>query len=133
VGSRTYTVEEANEVLPEVRRMVEQLVDIMPLLPEIQEQVRTAEFMAARPQANEDHRADVAQALARLRAAEGALTVALTKLEDLDVTVKDPRTGLVDFPAYRDGELIELCWQLGEERVANWHRIGEGYAGRKPL
>jgi hypothetical protein len=32
-----------------------------------------------------------------------------------------------------DGEVVELCWKLGEERVGYWHRIGEGYRGRKPL
>jgi hypothetical protein len=133
VGSRTYTAEEANQVLPEVRRMVEQMVEIMPALPELQEQARIAEFKAARPGAGGDERADFDHAIARLRAAEGALTVALTTLEEMDVVVKDPGTGLVDFPGIRDGEPVELCWKLGEPRVANWHRLGEGFAGRKPL
>jgi hypothetical protein len=133
VGSRTYTAEEANQALPEVRRMVEQMVEIVPVLPEIQEQARIAEFMATRQGAGGDERADFDHAIARLRAAEGALTVALTRLEEMDVMVKDAQTGLVDFPGERDGEAIELCWKLGEPRVANWHRVGEGFAGRKPL
>jgi len=33
----------------------------------------------------------------------------------------------------RDGEIVELCWHAGEERVEYWHRIGEGYAGRKAI
>ena len=36
-------------------------------------------------------------------------------------------------PRWHDDEEIELCWHLGEEAVAFWHRIGEGYAGRKPI
>jgi len=47
--------------------------------------------------------------------------------------VKDPDTGLVDFPAVREGEEILLCWQLGEEQVAHWHGLEEGFAGRRPL
>jgi hypothetical protein len=26
-----------------------------------------------------------------------------------------------------------LCWQLGEDEVAYWHSIEDGFAGRKPL
>ena len=54
-------------------------------------------------------------------------------LDEMGIVLKHPVEGLVDFYSYRDGELVELCWKLGEDRVAHWHRIGEGYAGRKPL
>jgi len=33
------------------------------------------------------------------------------------------------------GELAEaeLCWQVGEATVSQWHEPGEGFAGRKPI
>jgi hypothetical protein len=68
-----------------------------------------------------------------VRAAEDALAAALRELEDLGVELKDPHIGLVDFLSRRDDEVVELCWKLGEDRIAYWHRIGEGYPGRKPL
>jgi hypothetical protein len=49
------------------------------------------------------------------------------------VVVKDLDAGLVDFPSEREGELVLLCWQLGEERVAWWHTLEGGFAGRQPL
>ncbi len=57
----------------------------------------------------------------------------VAELEALGVVVKDLDTGLLDFPALRDGEEVELCWQLGERSVAHWHELGVGYAGRKPI
>ncbi len=30
-------------------------------------------------------------------------------------------------------EVVFLCWQLGEPNVSFWHRIEDGFAGRKPL
>jgi hypothetical protein len=54
-------------------------------------------------------------------------------LDRLGVSVKDLDLGLLDFPALREGELVELCWYAGEDEVAYWHRVGEGYAGRKPI
>jgi len=75
-----------------------------------------------------------------LRAAQdelGGLAAAaeacVDRLVELGVSVKDPDIGLLDFPALRDGEEVELCWHVGEEAVAFWHRIGEGYAGRKAI
>src|SRR5262249_38905524 len=47
--------------------------------------------------------------------------------------VKDVATGLVAFPARARGAEILLCWQLGEEEVAHWHGLEEGFAGRKRL
>jgi hypothetical protein len=58
---------------------------------------------------------------------------AVEELERLGVLVKDLDRGLVDFPALRDGEEVLLCWQVGEDEVAFWHGVEEGFAGRKPL
>jgi hypothetical protein len=62
-----------------------------------------------------------------------AVTQAAERLERLGVLVKDLDTGLVDFPALHEGEEVLLCWQLGEDEVAHWHGVDEGFAGRKPL
>ena len=51
----------------------------------------------------------------------------------MGIQLKDMRLGLIDFLSYQAGELVELCWKLGEDRVAFWHRIGEGFAGRRPI
>jgi hypothetical protein len=54
-------------------------------------------------------------------------------LSQLGVLLKDPDTGLVDFPTLRDGHEVYLCWQLGESRIAWWHEISAGFIGRQPL
>jgi hypothetical protein len=62
-----------------------------------------------------------------------AVKRAVEQLQRLGVLVKDLDRGLVDFPSLRDGEEVLLCWQVGEEEIAYWHRVDEGFAGRKPL
>lgn len=126
-------MEEANRALPDVRRLVERIVDIMPALPEMHESVRIAELKANRASAGEAEQEMLAQEVSSLRAAEMAVAVVLRSLEAMDVTLKDANTGLVDFLGEREGEVVELCWRLGEDSVANWHRIGDGFPGRKPL
>jgi hypothetical protein len=130
---RLYSLDEANGLLPEVRKLVERIVDVMPELPEMHETVRIKELRFRRDGAGDAEQEELAQAVAALRAAEMSIAVAVRELEAMDVTLKDPSTGLVDFLGEREGEIVELCWRLGEDRIANWHRIGEGFVGRKPL
>jgi len=49
------------------------------------------------------------------------------------VQVKDLDIGLLDFPCQVEGEVILLCWKLGEETITHWHSTTEGFASRKPI
>ncbi len=133
MAQRTYEVHEANRMLPQVRRLVGQIVELSTQLPELQDQVRIAEYRKQRVTATAADSDRFEQAATALKGAEDDLVAAMQSLERMGVQLKDPRIGLVDFLSYRNGELIELCWQLGEDQVAHWHRIGEGYAGRRPI
>jgi hypothetical protein len=130
---RTYDAAEANQVLPQVRRLVERLVEASLRMPDLDDAVKVARYRAMRADATEDDSADLERREAELEEAESSLGSAAIALEEMGIQLKDAREGLVDFLAYREGELVELCWKLGEERVAHWHRIGEGFQGRKPL
>lgn len=132
-NQRIYEVREANEALPRVRRLVGQVAELSVQLPELQDQMRIAEYRMRRPGALAAEADRFEQAAAALKATEEDLAGAVLALDDMGVVLKQPVEGLVDFYSYRDGELVELCWKLGEERVAHWHRIGEGFPGRKPL
>jgi hypothetical protein len=133
VSRRTYTVEEANMALPEVRSVVERIVELAELIPDLQDQAHVAEYRAARQDSLLEDRALLDQWTVALQGAEDELIAAVRRLGEMGVALKDPRVGLVDFYGYRDGELVELCWKLGEDSVAHWHRIGEGFPGRQPL
>ena len=65
--------------------------------------------------------------------AEHELRGALTRLQELDIQLKDLQQGLVDFHHERDGRTVYLCWKLGEDRIRYYHRQDEGFAGRKPI
>ena len=62
-----------------------------------------------------------------------AFQSALEQLQTLGGTLKDVGKGLVDFYGLREGQLIWLCWHLGEKSVRFWHPLDEGFTGRKPL
>jgi hypothetical protein len=55
------------------------------------------------------------------------------QIKDMGVLLKDADKGLCDFPYMRQGRMVYLCWQLGEERIQYWHDIETGFTGREPL
>ena len=57
----------------------------------------------------------------------------IKSLTDKGVQIKDINLGLLDFPALIDGEEVLLCWKSGEEEITHYHRLNEGYIGRKPI
>jgi hypothetical protein len=76
---------------------------------------------------------EVRKLRAELRQAADDLTASLDVFAGHGVQVKDPDTGLIDFPAEIDGRPALLCWRVGEERIGFWHTLEGGFAGRRPI
>jgi hypothetical protein len=132
VSERLFTPEQARAALDDVRPLVERLVEHRADL--LAAQARLAELAAG--VAGNGGGIDPAKPSAFLAAAEAAeagIGDTVAALQELGAVVKDLDAGLVDFPSERDGTLVFLCWQLGEDTVAYWHGLEEGFAGRQPL
>ncbi|MDQ4063349.1 MAG: DUF2203 domain-containing protein [Actinomycetota bacterium] len=61
------------------------------------------------------------------------LYLAIERVRELGVIIKDLDMGLLDFPHERDGRVVFLCWHPPEEQIRYWHEIQAGYQGRQPL
>jgi hypothetical protein len=77
--------------------------------------------------------AELDQREAAVRDAVARMHAVVSRLVEWDITLRDISAGLIDFPALVNGTLVWLCWRLGEDGVAFWHRQDEGFAARKPL
>jgi len=57
-----------------------------------------------------------------------------TEITEMGVELKDYSRGLIDFPSIRNGRTVYLCWEIAdEENIQWWHEIDDGYAGRQRL
>lgn len=117
-----YTVEDADELLGTLVPLLEGLRDAHLAMDERHDAVMNSVPTNGGGQVHKEY-------MDAMRVAERARET----LEELAIVLRDPMTGLIDFPAERDGEEVFLCWRLGEERVAWWHSIDSGFAGREPL
>jgi hypothetical protein len=129
---RLFTPEEANEALSIVRPVAERMVAHRRALAAAQR--RQAELVVTIAGNGGDlGPSDLQDAAGTMQREADAIADCVRELDDAGVQVKSVEEGLLDFPSERDGEVVLLCWRVGEERVAFWHGIDEGFAGRKPL
>ncbi len=133
MAQRYFTAEEADELLPEVRLAAEELVEHRLAARAVA--AKRAQLVTRIAGNGGDFDPQEPRELEEDFERETAATVeAVERLERLGVIVKDADRGLVDFPALRaSGEEVLLCWQVGEDEIAYWHGLEEGFAGRKPL
>jgi len=132
VAKRYFTAAEANELLPDVRRLVEQMVaHRRSLAVATVRHARIASKIAGNGGGVRPHEVDELQTAIETEAE--AVVDCVDQLQELGLLVKDLDEGLVDFPALNRDEEVLLCWRLGEAEVAFWHTVDEGFAGRRPL
>jgi hypothetical protein len=119
---RFFTVDEANAALGELRSRLPRLREARQRLIDTSERITSAiEVDGGGVEGSEGFRA------------QEALKTELVWLGDRSILLRDPETGLIDFPARRDGRRVFLCWRLGEDRVAWFHDEQTGFSGRRPL
>ena len=129
---RTFTPDEANDLLAELRPLVERLVAHKRSLDEA-EAARGGLLARIQTNGGDITPSEVAEATTRVDKETEAIGRILTEIQSHGVQVKDLDAGLLDFPWRRGEEVVLLCWRLGEEEIGYWHGMDEGYAGRKPL
>lgn len=69
----------------------------------------------------------------RLETLGGQLRAAVARLDALGIELKDPERGLIDFYHRRGGDVVFLCYMLGEPDIGYWHTTAAGFAGRQRL
>jgi hypothetical protein len=134
VNVRLYTVEEAREALPVVRPLLQDLVEATAEVHRLQAVV-TATRRASLADGNlvADAMDETPEEDSPLMVAQVAARRCMSELAEMGIEVKDPARGLIDFYHRRDGDVVFLCYLLGEPDILYWHTLQGGFAGRQPL
>jgi hypothetical protein len=122
---RYFTLSEANETLNTIRPLVDEIQAIRQKVLSSQPDIWSALEKSVGNGGN--------RALSLLIEDFEQLDALVHSILELGVLIKDINTGLLDFPALREGREVYLCWQLGEGEIAFWHEVDSGYAGRQPI
>ena len=129
---RTYTVEEANALLPWLRERLEECAVASSELERRQQAVREAQ-RRARSNGHRDAGREISSA--ELQAVEQMRRIrrVVDALNEKDIQIRDTSSGLIDFPGERDGQRVWLCWRKDEPEVGFWHELDTGFGSRQPL
>jgi hypothetical protein len=122
---KLFTVEEANALLPKLREVLDDLALHRDAL---HEKAPHLEPILKSAGTNGGGRVGSEYGVEAYN-----LYLAIGRIQELGVILKDLDMGLLDFPHEREGRVVFLCWHPPEEQVEFWHEIETGYAGRQPL
>ncbi len=131
MSDRTFTLEEAQSLLPTLESLLRVSIDGKKLIEAVDLEFQE---LAHRVFLSGGLLVNVVQ-MAR-RKADREKTIhrvkdAMAEIDAIGVQVKDLDIGLLDFPCEVDGNTVLLCWKLGESGITHWHGTDEGFAGRK--
>jgi hypothetical protein len=123
--SQLFTLQEANEALVSIRPWMDEIQnirgEILTHQPEIWSVMEKSAGNGGNP------------TLSRMVKTFDRLDALIHSIQDMGAIIKDINTGLLDFPALKDGREVYLCWQYGEGDIAFWHEIEDGFAGRQSI
>jgi hypothetical protein len=125
-----FTLAEANNTLPLVTRIVE---DITVLYPRWRELIDRYEYAAAQARPEWGESTEQRDLHHEIEDVAGDVNRFLEELEQVGCVFKGFEPGLVDFYGKLDGRDVFWCWRVGEERIEHWHEIDAGFTGRQPL
>ena len=123
--SRFFTLAQANQLLEVLRPLVAEMLATRDSILALQPQLEAVLNKAV-------HNGGSVVSAEALDAFD-ALKKSLYAIQQYDVFVKDVNSGLIDFPSIRDGNVVFLCWQFGEDEVKFWHEVETGFEDRQPI
>ncbi|HEY1262146.1 MAG TPA: DUF2203 domain-containing protein [Terriglobales bacterium] len=133
MSDRTFTLDEAQTLLPVLESLLRTSIDAKKLIETVDAEFQeTAQrvFLAGGMHLNI---VQLARRKAEREKAAQRVKDSLAEIDAMGVQVKDLDIGLLDFPCEVEGRTVLLCWKLGEKCISHWHTVSEGFAGRKPV
>lgn len=119
-----FTVEEARSLVPDVGHLVAELLELKRTLDSKEYDIHRHRYFGGMGPNGQKHYPPELIRLVQI----------VQELEERGILVKGLNEGLIDFPFIRqNGEEVYLCWKVGEQTIDFWHRIPDGYRGRKPI
>jgi hypothetical protein len=133
MADRTFTLQEAQNLLPVLESLLRTAMDGKKLIEAVDNELQE---LAHRVLMSGGLLVNVVQMARRKAEREKAIhrvKDTLAEINAIGVQVKDIEIGLLDFPCKVEGRVVLLCWKLGEQGITHWHTSSEGFAGRKPV
>ncbi len=123
--AKILSLEEANRMLPLLRRIVRDIMEHWSLIVSKRAELETLERSGA--SADQSRVAEVKEDLNQLI---DRINSYIKEVEQLGCFVEEFRRGIINFPTLYHGRKVFLCWRSGEEQISYWHELDETFHDR---
>jgi hypothetical protein len=130
---RTFTLSEAQSLLPILESLLRSAMESKKLIEQVDAELQEVAHRVFLNGGTLLQVVPLARRKAERQKALQRVKDAVAEIHATGVQVKDLDIGLLDFPCVVEGEVVLLCWKLGEKDITHWHSTTEGFAGRKPI
>lgn len=122
--SRHFSLEEANTLLGELKPYIAEMVELKSKLDEKGYDVYRHQYFGGEgPNGTGSFPEEMEQ-----------LINCIKVIASNGIMIKNIDNGLLDFPHIRPGgEEVYLCWVYGENDIQYWHKVEDGFPGRKNI
>ena len=128
-----FAVDEAERLIPKLEQILLTLMENRKSAIEISDELLRMQKEVKSKNAKSVDASDLVNKKTELDFLIRIINEGLDSIAEMGAQPKDLDVGLVDFPTMLDGEMVLLCWKLGEKEINYYHGITDGYARRKPL
>ncbi len=133
MATRTFTLQDAQMLLPTLESLLRTAIQSKKLIEDVEAELQDVAHRVFLNGGTLVNVVEVARRKAERERAVQRAKDAIAEIHATGVQVKDIDIGLLDFPCKVEGEIVLLCWKLGESKITHWHSTEEGFAGRKPI
>ena len=119
-----FTLDEANSILKEVKPLLAEMIELKENLDDKGYDILHHQYFGGiGPNGTGAFPADMER-----------LVEVVKIISSKGIIIKNMNIALVDFPHIRSNDQeVYLCWKFGENNIAFWHPIPEGFSGRRNI
>jgi hypothetical protein len=130
---KTFTIDEAQSLLPVLESLLKRAIEGKQAAEQVESNLSDLARRIYLSGGMKIDSAGVAKQRAELESHLKRVRETIAEIDAIGVQVKDLDAGLLDFPCTLDGQVVLLCWRMGETSIEHWHTTDTGFQGRQPI
>lgn len=131
-----FTIEEANDLLPKIEGLLDKWSQGKAQSDKLHDHYFMSELLSATESGQgyqENERVQLEEEAIELDHSVERLRRDLEKIEELGCIVRSLEKGQVEFLSKRDGKLVYLCWNRGDEKIRHYRYLRDKQRELFPL
>lgn len=130
--AKFFSIEEANKLIPELKRTIKNLKKKKEDSEFIEYEISLIR-LANKCKISLEQAKDIQEKKRKYNELVAELNTIIKRIHDLGCFLQDVNQGAIDFLSEKDGRPIFLCWMPGDNEISYYHEIDTGYNERKYL